>query len=119
MSRVPLWQRLRPIRLSVGLTLTEMGERLELSHAYLSQMERGERGIRLDTVELYVAACGHHLEAIPDAYVDDLARQVPDSAADRRLLLIELAAVLPHVPDLLVDDLKERVAAWKARFPTD
>ncbi|HVB20040.1 MAG TPA: helix-turn-helix transcriptional regulator [Candidatus Paceibacterota bacterium] len=45
-----LTQRLRTARLEAGLTQVEAGKRLRKPQAYLSKIERGERGI--DAVEL-------------------------------------------------------------------
>jgi transcriptional regulator with XRE-family HTH domain len=45
-----LTQKLRTARLEAGLTQVEAGKRLKRPQAYLSKIERGERGV--DAVEL-------------------------------------------------------------------
>jgi len=45
-----LIQRLRQARLEAGLTQVEAGKRLKKPQAYISKIERGERGV--DAVEL-------------------------------------------------------------------
>ena len=45
-----LTQKLRSARLEAGLTQVEAGRRLKRPQAYLSKIERGERGV--DAVEL-------------------------------------------------------------------
>jgi transcriptional regulator with XRE-family HTH domain len=45
-----LTQKLRAARLEAGLTQVEAGKRLKKPQAYLSKIERGERGV--DVVEL-------------------------------------------------------------------
>ena len=45
-----LTQKLRAARLEAGLTQVEAGRRLKRPQAYLSKIERGERGV--DAVEL-------------------------------------------------------------------
>jgi len=45
-----LTQKLRAARLEAGLTQVEAGKRLKRPQAYLSKIERGERGV--DAVEL-------------------------------------------------------------------
>lgn len=45
-----LTQKLRTVRLEAGLTQVEAGKKLNKPQAYLSKIERGERGV--DAVEL-------------------------------------------------------------------
>lgn len=45
-----LGNRLKQERLKMNLTQEKLAEKVEVSHAYIGQIERGERSLTLDTL---------------------------------------------------------------------
>lgn len=83
---------LRKKRRKVGLSLRELGEKIELSHTFLHQVEQGRRA---------PIPRGHWpalVDAIPGLTRDDLER----AAAEDRPLELDLADAPPHVVDVAV-----------------
>lgn len=50
MDYIRLGQRLREERLKLGLTQAKLAEDVDISEAYVGQIERGERNLALDTL---------------------------------------------------------------------
>ena len=59
--------RLSQLRVEARLTQTELAERMGISQARVSQLERGDPGqFEVDTVSRYVAAVGGRLRLVAD-----------------------------------------------------
>ncbi|MBK7973714.1 MAG: helix-turn-helix domain-containing protein [Deltaproteobacteria bacterium] len=83
---------MRKKRRKVGLSLRELGEKIELSHTFLHQVEQGRRA---PIPRSHWAAL---VDAIPGLTRDELER----AAAEDRPLALDLADAPPHVVDVAV-----------------
>jgi transcriptional regulator with XRE-family HTH domain len=96
-----LGARVRTLRQQRGLTLKALGRRAELSHPFLSQLERGLARPSLDSVERIAGALGVSVGALWTARdAPALVRAGEDGRlfpADGPLVVHELGA--PHWPD--------------------
>lgn len=93
-----------------------MAAAIGVNHSFVSRAERGVTGLHVDTLEKYLAACGYHLEAVPNDDPTALQVSLHDVPEERRGLAREILEVLPHLPDLLAEDLRDRVRMWRGRF---
>lgn len=57
-QRVLLRQELKEIRLSAGLTQTEVAERLKKPQSYVSKLESGDRSLDVIEAREFCLACG-------------------------------------------------------------
>lgn len=105
--------RLRTLREKRGLTQEAMGEALGVTRSYVSKTEAGLVGMRLSVLEQYLGLCGYTLELQP---LDGTAAE-PSLSTEHRELIAELAAVLPVLPDALVEDLRHTLRGWRQRYP--
>lgn len=112
-----IWQRLRPLRQRTGRTASEVADEINVGAPYLSRMERGEVGMRVETLESYLAALGHRLTIADgvDPSIGELADAIPP---DRRQLALELLEVIPSLPDGAIETLQGMVRHWRAIYGT-
>jgi transcriptional regulator with XRE-family HTH domain len=91
--------RVRTLRLQRGLTLKALGRRAELSHPFLSQLERGLARPSVDSVERIAGALGVNVSTLWQApYPPALVRAGSLSPRDRPLVVHEWSGG-PRWPD--------------------
>lgn len=77
-----LGYRLSQLRDEVGMTQTQLAERMGISQPRVSQMEKGDVGqLEIDTVRRYIAALGGKLKIVAD--FEDHAVTVSNPERDR------------------------------------
>lgn len=65
-----LGQRIRAERTKMGLTQAELAEEIDISDAYMGQIERGERSLTLNTLVRLVNRLGVTIDYLLKDYVD-------------------------------------------------
>jgi transcriptional regulator with XRE-family HTH domain len=117
---------LRALRESRQLTLRQVDERVQVSHGYLSQVERGERGIpNLKTLKRLAEAYGVTVTELVDAAEKEaagipLSTRSPEPQADFVLKALESLShenkqhLLAYLEFLLYKEQKEVKRATKA-----
>lgn len=78
-------QRLRGLRVSMGLSLDDLATRAHLSASTLSRIETGRRSISLDVLQPLCLALGVDMSTLLDAGVDDdvVIRAIPATGRGR------------------------------------
>ena len=71
MDYVRLGQRIREERLKLGLTQARLAEDVDISEAYVGQIERGERNLALDTLVRLSNRLGASVDYLLKDSVDD------------------------------------------------
>ena len=66
-DQVVLGRALQALRDQAGVTQEEMAVRLGIHSTYVSQVERGRRGVRWHTVLRFLDALGSNLHQLADA----------------------------------------------------
>jgi transcriptional regulator with XRE-family HTH domain len=66
-DQVVLGRALQALRDHAGVTQEEMADRLGIHSTYVSQVERGRRGVRWHTVLRFLDALGSNLHQLADA----------------------------------------------------
>lgn len=64
--KTTLGEQLRAIRLARGLTQEQLAEKLDVTPRYLAGIERGERNLTLDSVDVLA----QHLGVVPSLVLD-------------------------------------------------
>lgn len=106
---------LRSLRVSAGLQQAELAELLGLARSTISQIETGKRGTSMQVMEAWARICGGKIEfLLPDE--KKVSTNLGGLDDQRRKLVKELSDVVGQVPDPLVEDLLDRVEAWKRRY---
>jgi transcriptional regulator with XRE-family HTH domain len=85
-----------------------------ITEAQISRIERGQTGLHLSTLELYLSAVNAALVVV-DPAVDPRASFAACTPAQQALLL-RLAKILPSLPDTLFDNLSDQIRALEARY---
>lgn len=80
-----LGKRIREERLRLNLTQERLSEDIEISTAYLGQIERGERSLTLDKL----AKLANRLGVTVDYLLSDSISVSPDNQTDRILQLLQ------------------------------
>jgi transcriptional regulator with XRE-family HTH domain len=89
---------LRDLRRELDLTQAEIADRLNVSQANVSQIERGESDIRVSTLTRYVEALGGRLEVravFPDACVKLRVGKDAEIRKKRAVKIVEAKGVKP------------------------
>lgn len=111
-----IWRSLRPLRKNAGLTLEQVAVAIGASHGHLSKAERGGGSLSIEMFEAYLSVVGARLAVVTDSPGDTVViTSVPE---DRRVLVQQLADVLPHLPDSDADTLAATLRYWRARYVT-
>ena len=71
MDYLRLGQRIREERLKLGLTQAKMAEDVDISEAYMGQIERGERNLALDTLIRLANRIGASVDYLLKDSIDD------------------------------------------------
>lgn len=80
-----LGKRIRKERLRLNLTQEQLSEDIEISTAYLGQIERGERSLTLDKL----VKLANRLGVTVDYLLSDSVSISPDNQTDRILQLLQ------------------------------
>lgn len=80
-----LGKRIREERLRLNLTQEQLSEDIEISTAYLGQIERGERSLTLDKL----VKLANRLGVTVDYLLSDSVSISPDNQTDRILQLLQ------------------------------
>ena len=80
-----LGKRIRKERLRLNLTQEQLSEDIEISTAYLGQIERGERSLTLDKL----VKLANRLRVTVDYLLSDSVSISPDNQTDRILQLLQ------------------------------
>jgi transcriptional regulator with XRE-family HTH domain len=66
--------KLRAVRQAMGLTLTETAQRAEIAPAHLSRVERGERGLSVDSLARLAGVLGlRELERLLRVHLEEMS----------------------------------------------
>lgn len=71
MDYIRLGQRIREERLKLGLTQARLAEDVDISEAYMGQIERGERNLALDTLVRLANRLGASVDYLLKDSIDD------------------------------------------------
>ena len=71
MDYIKLGQRIRAERLKLNLTQAKLSEDVDISEAYMGQIERGERNLALDTLIRLANRVGASVDYLLKDSVDD------------------------------------------------
>lgn len=89
-----LGTRLKELRRKKGLSLRELGEKINMNYSHLSRLENGQKIPSLETVELLA----DYFEVKPSYFLDEVDSE--ELTEDEEELIGDL--------DLSLDDLKEK-----------
>lgn len=104
-----LGRRLREERLKLNLTQEKLAEKVDVSDAYIGQIERGERHLTLDTLirianELSVTVdylLQDSVDINDDHFIDQIKQVVYQrSSKEKQMALDMLKLMFTHVDDL-------------------
>lgn len=93
-----LGSRLKQERLKMNLTQEKLAEKVEVSHAYIGQIERGERSLTLDTLVRLANCLGvtvdyllsDELEKNGHYYTDKVKQLMQERSSDEQQLIYEI-----------------------------
>lgn len=75
-AAVLVGRRLAQARQQAGLSQTQLASDVRLTKGYVSMIERGERGPRLEVLLTWAARCGTTLSELLEGLEDEMCRQV-------------------------------------------
>jgi transcriptional regulator with XRE-family HTH domain len=108
---------LRHWREKANKSQSDVARELDMTRTHMSKVESLKSGVTLDVLERYLKAIGCRLVILPEGdEIEATSAATAQLDPTRRRLIRALLAVLPHVPDVLVDDLEHTVEGWAARF---
>lgn len=107
-----LGARLRQERLKRDLTQEKLAEKVEVSHAYIGQIERGERTLTLDTLVRLANQLGvtvddllqESIERGNEHYVNKLAQLMLNRSEKEQQMAFEMVALMFSHLDKLSSD---------------
>ena len=109
-----LGKRLRNIRMRKGITLGELGDKIGVTHAFLSQIERGERGIRLESLVRISNALEVSIEdLLADSLLVTNAESKPKEEEDLTYLLLDCSDKETKVIIKNAENLKTLLKKYK------
>jgi len=106
MDYIRLGQRIREERLKLGLTQARLAEDVDISEAYVGQIERGERNLALDTLirlsNRLGASVDYLLKDSVDGSNDDIINQFRQLTENRsmehkQLVIDVVKTILAHL----------------------
>ena len=106
MDYIRLGQRIREERLKLGLTQARVAEDVDISDAYMGQIERGERNLALDTLIRLANRLGASVDYLLKDSVDDSNnnilnqfRQLTEnqSIENKQLLIDVVKTIISHI----------------------
>lgn len=110
MNDSKLGQRIRSERKKLAYTQEHLAEMIEVSDAYIGQIERGERSPTLDTLVKLAKSLGvtidyllqDSLEPDDDNYIDQIRQLLINrSSKEKQMALDVVKVMLAHVDDLV------------------
>lgn len=113
-----LGEVLRRLRLAQGYTLRELAEKADVSHQLVDKAEKG-KPIRIDSFVRLSEAVGARFVGYIEAGEDERKGGQVMPPPDRLKVASRLMAVLPRLPDDIVDRLLHDVALWETQYPPD
>jgi len=108
MNYTQLGKRIREERKKIGLTQSKLAEDIDISDAYMGQIERGERSLTLNTLVRLVNRLGISIDYLLKDYVDNADeviinqfRQIIDNQNLKRkqIALDVLKTIFSHLDD--------------------
>lgn len=108
-------RQLRAARIAAGLTMRELAAKADLSHQMVDKVESGGN-TTLTTLEQLAQAAGATL-TVRIERPPSPPRPVPP--VDRLSVASRLLAVLPRLPDHVVDVLLNEIALWESEHPPE
>ena len=108
MDYIKLGQRIREERLRLNLTQAKLAEDINISDAYMGQIERGERSLTLDTLVRLVNRLDVSIDYLLKDYINaaddnitDQFRQIIDTRTVKRkqLAIDVLKTIFAHLDD--------------------
>jgi transcriptional regulator with XRE-family HTH domain len=108
-------EQLRRARIAAGLTQRELAARADKSHQLVEKVENGQN-TTIETLDQLVRATGAELVVRVDSVVSIRHRGPP---LDRLAVAGRLMAILPRLPDSVVDGLLHDIALWESEYVPD
>ena len=108
MDYMRLGQRIRAERLKLHLTQAQLAESIDISDAYIGQIERGERSLTLDTLVRLVNKLGVTIDyllkdsvEVTDDNIVGQFKQIIDSQSDKRkqMAIDVLKTIFAHLDE--------------------
>jgi len=108
MDYIKLGQRIKEERLRLNLTQAKLAEDINISDAYMGQIERGERSLTLDTLVRLVNRLDVSIDYLLKDYVNatddnitDQFRQIINTRTEKRkqLAIDVLKTIFAHLDD--------------------
>ncbi|MEF2968392.1 helix-turn-helix transcriptional regulator [Paenibacillus sp. M1] len=105
-----LGRRLRQERHKMNLTQEKLAEKIEVSDAYIGQIERGERSLSLDTLVKLANQLGvtvdyllhDSIEVNDDQFMNQIRQIMTDrSAKEKQLALDVIKLMFAHLDDMV------------------
>jgi transcriptional regulator with XRE-family HTH domain len=106
------YERLSALRRAAGLSQEQLALLIEVDRSNLSRMERGRRGIDIQTAERWVNACKARIAILTPEH-DDLVKIVGNLGPDELSIVRRLASVLPVLHPVRRADLVIQLDAWE------
>ena len=106
MDYVRLGQRIREERLKLGLTQARLAEDVDISEAYVGQIERGERNLALDTLVRLANRLGASVDYLlkdsvgdsDDNIVSQFRQLIENKSMEHKLMVIDVVkTILSHL----------------------
>lgn len=109
------------MRLATGKTVRELAADAGLSYQLVSKIESG-KSVRVDSINRLVEAAGArfvaHIEPAGEVGVQT-PPLVPASPPDRLAIASRFMALLPRLPDSLVDQILTDISLWESEHPPE
>ena len=101
MNYTQLGKRIREERKKIGLTQSKLAEDIDISDAYMGQIERGERSLTLNTLVRLVNRLGISIDYLLKDYVDIADEVIIDNQNLKRkqMALDVLKTIFSHLDD--------------------
>lgn len=97
-----LGAQLRQMRIEAGLSQTELGERLGLTHGALSRIENGLRSTGIEVIQRWYQECGYRLDGVRVGTAEQatsLALAVADLPQDELDAVIAVVRAWPKLSE--------------------
>ncbi|MEC0373565.1 helix-turn-helix domain-containing protein [Paenibacillus chibensis] len=109
MEYIKLGRRLREERLKLNLTQEKLAEKIDVSEAYIGQIERGERSLSLETLVKLVNQLGITVDFLlqdsvkldDEHFIDHMRQLVMGRNIKEKQMVLDMAKLLlSHLDDI-------------------